>query len=143
MSNDKSDEQTSVEDSLKLYQVGPVGSTAYKFEALIKDPDTCAVIRAIISEGVAEGVKAHCRVPISSKEAQQVRFVFDSLKLLGDGDIHVGIDVAVENHKAVKEYRGWIHDTSVKVGRWVIIGILSTLAGLTVLGIKVVLNRTP
>ena len=139
----KADDQAAEHD--KLYQIGDLGldGKAFKFEKTIKDPEAREAWRALVIEAITEGIKVHCRMPISSKEAQQMRFVVDSLKMLGDGDLHSGIDVAIENHKAVKEYRTWLHETSAKVGRWVIIGVLSTIAGLTVIGVKVILNRTP
>ena len=110
----------------KLYQFDEVSSKRYKFEELLVNPETKAILRAIISESIIEGVtRAHCRLPIDDDEALQLRFFFDGFKNLGNGDIHAGMEEALHNHKHTKESRNRFARLSERVGA----AVLLTLVG--------------
>ena len=121
------------EEDTKLYQFAELHNKEYKFEALLADPETKAIVRAIVSESIVEGIKAHCRIPISGKEAQQMRFFYDGIRNLGDGDLHAGMETAIQNHQQIKDSRNRFTRLSEKVGAAVLI---SAIIGLGAMGFK-------
>ena len=120
----------------QLYQFDDQKNKAFKFEELISDPGTRATVRAMVVEAITEGIRAHCRIPISGNEAQQVRFIFDELRRLGDGDVHAGIDQAFANHQHVKESRNRFARLSEKVGAAVLLFVVMGLVAACWKGIK-------
>ena len=145
----------------RLHQMGDsdpmkeLQKRTFEWEKLIEDPEVKAVIRAAVFEGISEGIRAHCRIPISDKEAQQVRFLFDNMKQHGDGDLHAGLNATQDDHEFVKEYRTnpdlrelkkdheWVRKTRQrldqlqgKVGAAVITAVVLFLLGLVGLGFK-------
>lgn len=127
-------------------------------------------IREAIREGIKLGIRTHCRMPIDDKEAQQVRFMFDEIKTLGNGSIHKGLDIAFNNHHEVqkiiaqREDKDWLNECeenkadhrtirrlrkrldtlSGRVGSSVLTAVLLAILGILWLGIKHNLgNNTP
>jgi hypothetical protein len=123
-------------ESDKLYQFDDINNKTYKFEAMLSDPETRVIVRAIVSESIVEGVKAHCRIPISGNECQQLRFFFDGVRHLGDGDIHAGMEEAIRNHQHMKQSRNRFARLSERVGAAVLITIFGGLVACIYKGFK-------
>jgi hypothetical protein len=129
-------------ESDKLYQFDDINNKTYKFEALLSDPETRVIVRAIVSESIVEGVKAHCRIPISGNECQQLRFFFDGVRGLGDGDIHAGMEEAIRNHQQMKDKRNRFARISERLGAWMLITIVGGLAVCLYKGAKFFWDQT-
>jgi hypothetical protein len=112
-----------------------VGKT-FKFEKLIEDPATRSIAREMVIEAITEGIRVHCRMPIDTHEAQQMRVIFDGLRVLGVGDVAAGIGVVMDNHHYVQENRTRFSRMAERIGSWVIIFVLSGVGLLLSLGIR-------
>lgn len=62
-------------------------------------------IREAIREGIEIGIRAHCRIPISQDEAEQMRFFCDNVRQLGGGDFHKGMNEIHDNHEFIMNHR--------------------------------------
>ena len=143
MPNDTPNTSTDGVQGAELFQISPpddMTTREFEFEKLVTDPQLRAILRSMFIEAVTEGVKNHCRFPLSAREAQQMRFLFDGFRELGDGDTHTGIGRLFENIKFMRDLRKVFKRTSESVGKWVILGILGVIASIIGLGVKASLN---
>jgi len=104
----------------------------FKFEDKVTDPELKTLIRDAIFEGIDHGLRAHCRIPLEDFEVQQLRFLFDGISQLGDGKIHKGIDLIIEDHKRMKKARSRVDQWSVHVGRVIITALVTGFFALCV-----------
>lgn len=76
-------------------------------------------IREAIKEGITEGIKAHCRIPLSSEECNSVGFLFEGIRDLGDGSTHRGVDAMMDNHRWLQKRRTELSDDYEENHKWV------------------------
>jgi hypothetical protein len=100
---------TENEQGAGLFPMQPTGDASLEdkeFESVKHfPPEWHKGIREAIKEGIAEGLRAHCRVPLNNDECRQVGYMFEGIRDLGGGSVHHGMDIMMENHRWMQDRR--------------------------------------
>lgn len=93
-------------DAGSLHPVPQASINEGEFESVKHfPPEWHKGIREAIKEGIAEGLRAHCRIPLNNDECRQVGYMFEGIHDLGGGSVHRGMDIMMENHRWVLSRR--------------------------------------
>lgn len=110
-------------DGERLHEVEETAADALEEREFVSvkhfPPEWHRGIREAIKEGITEGIKAHCRIPLSGEECNNVGFLFEGIRDLGDGSTHRGMDVMMDNHRWLQKRRAELSDDYEENHKWV------------------------